>query len=469
MREEITIVKDGQIKVIELEDFPIFEERGWSRQEEQTSAPVANANWVHSNKLVSDAVYVKEGVVYFAYDISSLVGYPAFISYVANGLSPNKYSTNWGVSGDGENRVGPAISNTPPAGEIIEDPSLTMTGFTIGGEYASTANNSFSDFVFSGFEELKTSYPWLFDEVNGQTPGLTLLFEALALGTSVTAEQLSRAGLTTGYTQGQLDYLNATILTGGDDPLSFNLNGESVTNQKFAKLLGTKEGELVTALQDVGISPEVFKRENPELYQNLLDQTVKGKITATLLDEYVGFVLGIEGFDFGKDSDFYQIFSGPRSELNSPVFNQSNSSFANGMVAQNQAISYIGLSRWSGLSKEEQNNLVELYANDTNTFNDRLQTMFDNDPIWGEKYGGKNLKYSMVVGPYKSSWQNTFGETADELDESFLEGIGLSQIDARKNYRTKAYSQRNKFFMNSMSENITNSLGGNVIQSARIG
>ena len=90
------------------------------------------------------------------------------------------------------------------------------------------------------------------------------------------------------------------------------------------------------------------------------------------------------------------------------------------------------------LSKEEQNNLVELYANDTNTFNDRLQTMFDNDPIWGEKYGGKNLKYSMVVGPYKSSWQNTFGETADELDESFLEGIGLSQIDARKNYRTKS-------------------------------
>ena len=52
MREEITIVKDGQTKVIELEDFPIFKEKGWSMQEEQTSAPVANANWVHSNKLV---------------------------------------------------------------------------------------------------------------------------------------------------------------------------------------------------------------------------------------------------------------------------------------------------------------------------------------------------------------------------------------------------------------------------------
>ena len=129
MREPITIVKDGQTKVIELEDFPIFQEKGWSIQEEEkTSAPVANANWVHSNKLVSDAVYVKEGVVYFAYDISSLVGYPAFISYVANGLSPNKYSTNWGVSGDGENRVGPAISNTPPAGEIIEDPRRLVVG-----------------------------------------------------------------------------------------------------------------------------------------------------------------------------------------------------------------------------------------------------------------------------------------------------------------------------------------------------
>ena len=42
MREPITIVKDGQTKVIELEDFPIFEEKGWSIQEEQTLAPVAS-------------------------------------------------------------------------------------------------------------------------------------------------------------------------------------------------------------------------------------------------------------------------------------------------------------------------------------------------------------------------------------------------------------------------------------------
>lgn len=51
----------------------------------------------------------------------------------------------------------------------------------------------------------------------------------------------------------------------------------------------------------------------------------------------------------------------------------------------------------------------------------------------GEKFGGKNLNYSMVVGPYKNFWQGTFGEVADELDETFLEGVGLSQIDARKN------------------------------------
>ena len=30
------------------------------------------------------------------------------------------------------------------------------------------ANNNFTDFVFEGFEELKTSYPFLFDEINGE-------------------------------------------------------------------------------------------------------------------------------------------------------------------------------------------------------------------------------------------------------------------------------------------------------------
>ena len=98
-----------------------------------------------------------------------------------------------------------------------------------------------------------------------------------------------------------------------------------------------------------------------------------------------------------------------------------------------------------------------------------MQQMFDNDPVWGDKYGGKNLNYSMVVGPYKTFYQNTFGEVADELDETFLEGVGLSQIEARKKYRTSAYAQRNEYFMSDMAEKISSSLGGNVLRDTRIG
>ena len=463
----ITIYKDGEERQIDNSDLQLYLGDGWS-----TSKPAPSrglANWVHSDKLVADYEYTQDGVVYFAYDISTLVGYPAYISYIANGLTANRYNTNWGVSADGEDRVGPALSNTPPPGTIIQDASLTMQGFNIGGKFAPQANNNFSDFVFEGFEELKTSYPFLFDEINGEAVGLTLLFQSLALGTSLTSEQLSRAGLTTGYTQGQLDFLNATVLTGGDDPLSFNLNGETVTNQKYAKLLGTKEDELVAAMSDIGINADAFKKENPELYKNLLEQTVRGKVVNTLLDEYLGFVLGIEGYDYGKDSSYYQIFSGPRSELNNPTWSQSNASYTQGITAQNQAIRYIGLARWNGLSREEQNNLVELYANDQGTFDSTMQQMFDNDPVWGEKFGGKNLNYSMVVGPYKNFWQGTFGEVADELDETFLEGVGLSQIDARKKYRTSAYNQKNEYFMNQMAEKIAASLGGNMLRDTRIG
>ena len=222
-------------------------------------------------------------------------------------------------------------------------------------------------------------------------------------------------------------------------------------------------------MSDIGVNADAFKKENPELYKNLLEQTIRGKITSTLLDEYLGFVLGIEGFDYAKDSNYYEIFSGPRSELNNPTWSQSNASYTQGITAQNQAIRYIGLSRWNGLSREEQNNLVELYANDQGTFNSTMQQMFDNDPVWGDKYGGKNLNYSMVVGPYKTFYQNTFGEVADELDETFLEGVGLSQIEARKKYRTSAYAQRNEYFMSEMAEKISSSLGGNVLRDTRIG
>ncbi len=470
---------DGQTKEVPFEDVHLWTSNNWSRTAPEAQKP--QGNWIHSNKLVADYVYAKNGVVYFAYDISDLVGYPSYISYAANGLNPNKYTTNWGVDAAGNNRTGPRLSNTPPPGEVIEDPSLTMTGFAVGGDWAAvnmtidptTGNrinaNGFSSFVFSGFQELETSYPWLFDEVNGQAVGLTLLFKALALGTTLTSEQLSRAGLTTGYTQGQLDYINATILTGGDDPLSFNLNGDTVTNQKYAKLIGGTKDKLDTALEGIGISPEAFERENAELYENLWNQVTRGKVTATLLDEYLGFVLGIEGYDYSKDSDFYSIFSGPRSELNNTTWKQDTSSFTSGINAKSSALSWIGLNRWNALSKEEQNSLVELYANDKTAFDNRMQTMFDNDPIFGERFGGKNLKYSQVVGPYKTFWQSTFGEVADEEDEAFLEGLGLSQVDARKNYRTSAYNKRNKYFMNTMADTITTSLGGNIQGGFRIG
>lgn len=106
----ITIYKDGEApQEIDLADLELFKRNGWTTEKPSGGGGRGLANWVHSDKLVADSVYVKEGVVYFAYDISGLVGYPAYISYVANGLTANRYNTNWGTSADGEDRVGPEI------------------------------------------------------------------------------------------------------------------------------------------------------------------------------------------------------------------------------------------------------------------------------------------------------------------------------------------------------------------------
>ena len=42
-------------------------------------------------------------------------------------------------------------------------------------------------------------------------------------------------------------------------------------------------------------------------------------------------------------------------------------------------------------------------------------------------------------------------------------------MDARKIYRTSAYNERNEYFMNTMADNITTSLGGNIQGGFRIG
>ena len=78
----ITIYKDGEERQIDNSDLQLYLGDGWS-----TSKPAPSrglANWVHSDKLVADYVYVQDGVVYFAYDISTLVGYFADVTMVNN-------------------------------------------------------------------------------------------------------------------------------------------------------------------------------------------------------------------------------------------------------------------------------------------------------------------------------------------------------------------------------------------------
>ena len=93
-----------------------------------------------------------------------------------------------------------------------------------------------------------------------------------------------------------------------------------------------------------------------------------------------------------------------------------------------------------------------------------LQNIFDNHPIYGDKYGGKGLNFASIIQPYVSLYQSTFGEAPDMMDIEFAEAPTMTYQEAGKAFRTKAYNENNTFYAQNVAANLNKALGGPVIR-----
>lgn len=437
--------------------------------------------WTFSDRMVADYVYVdSNGKVFFLYNITSVTGDPTYIMYEATGLSEGDYNTRWDNDSLGNARYGPEKSYVLPEGwNIITSEGTTGTPLTMHNfQITKTAEGTnLGDWIGMTMDGLHELYPFLYEQVEGRLPAIGLIFNSIISGKPITQEQMTLAGVGKGFTKLKLAYLNAIIATVDGDPSTYNLidkDGNLVTavNQEYLALEQKVETGMQNALSKLGLDVDTFKKDNPELYKALLTALTMGDIEydfatgdTSHFEKYLGYKLGIEGYKVEKDSAIYTLYAGVDAKVNAPgQFNAfvDYDTFKTSENAKDTLIQYIGIAAYNALPEEEKTRLIGLYSTNQNAALTEYQKLFDSDPRF-EKYSGKNLNYSQIVGNYKSSYRNIFGEDADEEDPVFLDTLGMSIADTNKSFRTHAYKTGNEKFMRDMAVNIRNSLGGVVI------
>ena len=439
--------------------------------------------WTYSDRMVADYVYNKNGKVYFLYDISSVTGQPnSYIEYEATGLSVGDYNTRWDNDSLGNARTGPAMENFVPenyeliSSQNVVGPKLTMSNFTI----TRTAEGiKLGDWIGQTMDGLEEIYPFIFENVEGRLPALGLIFNALVTGKQITPEQMTSAGVGKGFTKLKLDYLNATIAATSGDPSSYNRidadTGKLITavNQDYLAHEATVETAIDTALGKLGISVDVFKQDNPELYKSLLTALSMGdieydKATGNTIhfEKYLGYKLGLEGYNVDTESAMYNLYGTVDTIVNTPgQFNPfvDFDSFKLSEDAKTELISYIGIGEYNSLDENEKTKLIGMYSTNRNQALQEYQRLFDNT-VRFDKFKDRGLKYSLIAGQYRQNYQNIFGEAADETSDIFLDNVGNSYTDATKNFMKHAYKTGNDKFMRTIAGNISNSFGGVVIR-----
>ena len=439
------------------------------------------SGWLYSDRMVADWVYEDEKTnkVYFLYNISSLTGEETFISYEATGLLPGEYSQYWQPDSTGNERVGPRLLNFLPSGEIITSqgvvgPKLTMQNFTIA--FTSQGTN-LGDWIGETMESLEAQYPYIFEEVEGRMPALGLIFNSITSGQPITQEQLTSAGVGQGYTKLSLDYLNATIAAVDNDPSLYNkvVDGELVTatNQAYLKLETDVGNGIDSALSAIGINANVFKSDNPELYQSLVTTLVQGDVEydsstgdTTQLEKYLGYRLGVEGYSIDKDSVLYETYTKINNKVDNP--GQHNAfvdfdTFKLSNTALSELKRFIGPGKFNALDDNEKQKLVALYSRDSNAALQEFQKIFDGDPMF-ERYANKGLNYGLIVGNYRQNYSSILGEAADETSSIFMDSLNMSYEDAKKSYLDYGYRSGNKKYMQDLASSLQAELGGPVIR-----
>ena len=439
--------------------------------------------WTYSDRMVADYVYNKNGKVYFLYNISSVTDEPnSFIEYEATGLSIGDYDKRWDNDSLGNARTGPEMEDFVPnnfnviSSQDVLGPKLTMSNFTITRTQQGITLGDYIGQTMEGLEEL---YPFLFEEVEGRLPALGLIFNSLVTGKAITQEQMSLAGVGKGFTKLKLDYLNATIAASAGDPSSYNYIDKDTkelivgANQEYLAHEAMVERAIDTSLSNLGISVDVFKKDNPELYKSLVTALSMGdieydKATGNTIhfEKYLGYRLGLEGYSVDKESAMHNLYGTVDTKVNAPgQFNAfvDFDTFKSSETAKAELISYIGIGEYNALDEDERTKLIGMYSTDANRAKQEYQKLFDNN-VRFERFKDRELRYSLIAGQYKQNYQNIFGEAADETSSIFLDNVGNSYTDATKNFMKHAYKTGNDNFMRTIANNISNSFGGVVIR-----
>lgn len=449
------------------------------------------AGWMHSNKPVADYVYAdSNGVVYFLYDISSAIGgeEKTYLEYVATGLTAKDYRASggkWGPDSLGNDRYGPALAYKPPTdGTVFNydpngvDGELTRALSINGLNIINTPQGfNLGDYITETMGELNKNYPWLFNSVGRQLedgivvqeyPGLTLFLQAVSSGTEITEEQLRQSGLNAGWTSLSIKYLNATLSAmDANNPDKVIINGEEQTNRAFADLENTVSTSVDTALGTIGINASKFKKENSELYTDIVQVLMRGKYADTnQFADFLGHFLGIKEFTVAKGSAYYNDFTDLANEIknaNNYTPHVDLNTYKQSQRGKSTLINYIGLAGYNALSSDEKGRLLALFGRDEDAATAEFQRLFDND-IRFERFANKGLNYGLISGQYRQNYENIYGETPDEESAIWLDSLGLSYTDAKKAFRNDAYLKGNDKFMRDIATSLQTSLGGPVIR-----
>ena len=413
----------------------------------------------HYLKPTPEQVYYDGEHYYWLWDVSEILGQDSGTSWIAyNGGSiynPNGFSN----TADDQSRVGPSATSTAP-GNLIGDELLKLKDI-------STVFNSLDDWnPGEGFAARIETYqdvaPWFFDSVELEDgtmdyPGMSLLMDMVVNGAEIQEDDPRLLAIQAPYNFETIQFLNSMGKTG------YSITGKA--NAKLTNLRASRESQLEQTFISLGINPKEWKMENPDGWSALTEVHTQGIVGQAESKNFVGFVVGITGYEIDSSSPYYERFTTAADRLGNDTLGIDISDFINENKAERRGIQYLGAFGYNNLSGEQQSEVARIYSTEGEDAGDSyLQNIFDNHPIYGEKYGGKGLNFASIIQPYVSLYQSTFGETPDMMDIEFAEAPSMTYQEAGKAFRTKAFNENNMFYANNVAASLNKALGGPVIR-----
>ena len=413
----------------------------------QSSAVSGSGHKGHYLKPTPEQVYFDGKHYYWLWDVSNILGQDPGSSWIAyNGGSiynPNGFSNTV----DDQPRVGPSPTTTAP-GTLIGDELLKLKDI-------STAFNSLGDWnPGEGFAARIEIYQ---DDGTMDYPGMGLLMDMVVNGVPIKEDDPRLLAIQAPYNFETIQYLNSMGKTG------YSITGKP--NAKLTNLRATRESQLEQTFISLGINPKEWKMENPEDWSALTEVHTMGVVGQAESKNFVGFVVGIEGYDIDSSSPYYERFTSAADRLGNDNLGFDISDFINSNKAERRGIQYLGAFGYNNLSAEQKASVARIYSQEGEDAGDSyLQNIFDNHPIYGDKYGGKGLNFASIIQPYVSLYTSVFGEAPDMMDLDFAEAPTMTYQEAGKAFRTKAYNENNTFYAQNVAANLNKALGGPVIR-----